>query len=344
MTPHESPLAPLLRFLLSSFRVGKFFGTEVRVYGAALIFVLFVALPLMDMSWLGLGDRLLYVVLVVLSLYLTVYVHEMGHALAGRRYHIRTPLITLSPLGGLAHMQGAAPSPRADIVISGAGPVTHLLTLALLWPLSLLVGGEPFSWARPVHDAAGVPTGTWTLEAVPFLVERLVELNLALLLFNLLPLYPLDGGRILRSLLALRMHPNRATLVAARIGMVGAVLLGLAGLFLFRGVGGGVMVALAITNFMACQRAVLEARYSDGPYGEPREPWEEDPDAWKYGAPQDEPAPRPRARPPRERAAPAPAEEELDRLLDRVREVGVSGLTPSERAALQRASEARRSR
>src|SRR5262245_24378666 len=99
MPPSESPLAPLLKFLLGSFRVGKFFGTEVRVYGAALIFVLLVLPPLQQLSWLPLQDRLLYVVLGVLVLYVTVYLHEMGHALGARRYHIRTPLITLSPLG-----------------------------------------------------------------------------------------------------------------------------------------------------------------------------------------------------------------------------------------------------
>jgi Zn-dependent protease len=333
MPDHESPLAPLLRFLLSSFRVGRFFGTEVRVYGVALILVVFVLLPLQGLGGLEPWPRFLYVTLGVLALYLTVYVHEMGHALGARRYHIRTPLITLSPLGGLAHMQGAAPSPKADIFISAAGPATHLVTLAVLWPLSTLVDAKPFAW---------------TFEPVPFLLGRLVDLNLGLLVFNLLPLYPMDGGRILRSALALRMHPNRATLIAARIGMVGAVALGLFGLVGGGLVGGnwgaGILVAIAITNFMACRQAVLEARHTDGPYGEPREPWEEDPDAWKRGAEPEEPPPRVRAQTSSRRERAAPAGEELDRLLDRVREVGLAGLTESERAALHRASEARRSR
>jgi Zn-dependent protease len=334
MTPHESPLAPLLRFLLSSFRVGRFFGTEVRVYGAALLLVYLVLLTLQGLRGLAFWDQLLWVTLGILALYVTVWIHEMGHALAARRYHIKTPLITLSPLGGLAHMQGATPSPRADIFIAAAGPATHLLALAVLYPLSKLVAGDPLSL-------------TFRLEVAPFVIDRLFQLNLSLMLFNLLPLYPLDGGRIFRSLLALRIHPNRATLITARIGMVGAVALGLFGLFGRSLLGadgafGGILVAIAITNFMACRQAVLEARHSDGPYGEAREPWEEDPDAWKSGGPTEEVPRRPRIRTSRRDTREAPAEAELDRLLDRVREVGVAGLTEAERAALLRASEARR--
>ena len=331
MSPPESPLASVLKALDWSFRLGRFFGTEVRVYGIWLILLVFVVFPWEALGWLPEWDRVLYLSLGILTLYLTVWLHEMGHVVGARRYHIRTPLITLSPLGGLAHMQSAAPHPRGGIVISAAGPATHLVTLAVVYPLSKLFGGAPFGWARDAFE----------LRVFPFLLDRLVELNLSLLLFNLLPFYPLDGGSILRSVLAMRMHPNKATLITARIGQVGAVALGVGGFWFLGRFGGGFMLAIAITNWFACQRAVLEARYTEGPYGPAREPWEEDPEAWKSGAPLDEPPPR---RPKRERArtAAAPGEDELDRLLDRVREVGLAGLSEAERAALLRASEARR--
>lgn len=347
MTQPESPLAPLIRVLDWSFRLGRFFGTEVRVYGVWLILLLFMLLPLHAGSLLPLGELLLVLVLGLLLLYATVWIHEMGHVVAARRYHIRTPLITLSPLGGLAHLQGAAPSPRADIFIALCGPLTHLIALAVVYPLALLVDGEPFYWVVGAGSGGGV-VPVEHVAFVPWTLDRLCDLNLTLLLFNLLPIWPLDGGRVLRSLMALRMHPNRATLIAARIGMVGAValavyaLVGSASNTAYGRVAHGFLFALAITNFLACRQAVREARHSDGPYGEPREPWEEDPDAWKHGTTWDEPAPRTRSKGRRHPEREAPGQDELDRLLDRVKEVGLAGLSEAERAALLRASEARR--
>ncbi len=345
MEPNESPLHPVLRLLDASFRLGRAFGTEVRVYGAALILVVLVGPSLGLLAVLGWGDRLLYLALLVLALYGTVWLHEMGHVAAGWRWNIRTPLITLSPLGGLAHLQSPPPGPVPELVIAGAGPLTHLLALAVCYPLSRLVDAAPFSWAG---GAAHLEAFRLQLEPVPFFLGTLVELHTSMLLFNLLPCYPLDGGRMLRALLALRLHPNRATLWAARVGLLGAAVFGVLGLFVLSGLGGGVLLAIAISCALACQRALLEARYGEGPYGPRREAWETDADAWKLGA-ADEPspeAPRP-SRPSRRRNErrghlDVPAEE-LDRLLDRVREVGLSGLTQAERDALQRASEARRS-
>ena len=331
MATTDSPLAPLWRFLDSSFPLGRFFGVRVRVYGAWLIVLLLVVLPLKDLRFLG-WSVLLYVGLGVVLLYATVWLHEMGHVVAGWRWRIPTDLITLSPLGGLAHMQRGAPHPRAELVIALAGPLTHLLTLAVAWPLTVLVGGRPFAWSD---------------EIVPYVLARVVELNLGLLLFNLLPLYPMDGGRALRAILAMRVHVNRATLIVARLGSVGAFALGIVGLFVLGKVGGGVwgglLISIAISNWSACRQAMLEARYSDGPYQALREPWEEDPDAWKQGGEPEDESPRPQrtARPARDEG---PSESELDRLLDRVSEVGLAGLTSAERDALQRASVARRSR
>lgn len=329
-----SPLLPLLRLLDASFPLGQAFGTRVRVFGAPLIVLLLVVPNLSLFSALSWGDSLLYALLSLTALYGTVYLHEMGHVAAGWRWSIHTPLITLSPLGGLAHMSFAPPSPKAEMLISAAGPATHLVLLALVYPLHRLVGAEFLSWsAAEPHRLR--------LEAVPFLLDALLRLQLGLLLFNLLPLYPLDGGRILRAALATRMHPNRATLLAARIGLAGAVLLGAYGLFGASGLYGGMLLLIAISSGMACWQAILLARHTEGPYGAPREPWEADAEAWKLGGegPNAEPAAPPE---PVRRRARAPGPDELDRLLDRVREVGLSGLSETERTALTRASEARR--
>jgi Zn-dependent protease len=248
----------------------------------------------------------------------------MGHVWAGRRYHIPASLITISPLGGLAHMDAAAPSPRAEIRVALAGPLTHLASLALLYPLSLLV--------------------PWRPELGPMLLHTAVGLQLTLLIFNLLPCYPMDGGRVLRGLLAQRMHPNRATLWAANVGILGAIAMivwSFVGRDGLQGWGGGVLIAIALTNLFACLRARLEARMSDGPYGEPRQPWELDPEAWKHGGALEDPPPRP----PRRRANPPPPQAEdgeLDRLLDRVKAVGLAGLTERERERLKSLSARRR--
>ncbi len=322
MFPDLAPRQPwFVRLLTASFRLGSFFGTEVRVYGAALILVLLVVLPLQQLSFLDMGPRLAYVFGGLLTLYGCVWFHEMGHVWAARRYHIQTPRITLSPLGGLAHLDAAAPSPQAEMVIALAGPATHLVLLAVLWPLSHLIAND------------------WSVG--PMLLHHAVTLNLSLLLFNLLPCYPLDGGRVFRGFLAGRMHPNRATLWAAHVGIVGAIGFMVWGIVGLGSLGGGLLFAIGIGNLFACLRARLEARYSDGPYGERRQAWEQDAEAWKLGAEPEPAAERPAA--PRPSTGPAD-EAELDRLLDRVREVGLAGLSEREREALRRASEARRGR
>lgn len=312
----EHPFSALFRLLGASFRLGRALGTEVRVYGAGLIILLLVVIPMRDLGWLPLGPRLIYVLGGLLMLYAVVWCHEMGHVLAARRWGIETPQITLSPLGGLAHMDSAAPHPRAEMLISLAGPCTHLLLLAPAYALTRLVPDEPV-WG-------------WLL------AQSFWDLNLGLLVFNLLPFYPLDGGRTLRALLSLRMHPNRATIWSARVGMAGAVAMLVYGLAFVGGLRGGILMLLGLSGLLACVQALRAARWTAGPYGEPREPWESDPDAWKHAATRPDPerrAPRP--------PAPAPSAE-LDRLLDRVREVGLAGLTDREREALKRASESRR--
>ncbi|MFV1959355.1 MAG: site-2 protease family protein, partial [Planctomycetota bacterium] len=209
----------LLRRLSVSFHLGRFFGVEVRVYWLTL-----VILPVfgwIEFARLGLpGVQVATLTIIMtLGLYGVVYTHEMGHILAARRYGILTPLITLSPLGGVAHLSSAAPNPRAEIRIALAGPATHLLWLAVFWPLSWFVG-----------PATLRPEGWW-ISPFAYAVEFLRTVNLWLMIFNLLPFLPLDGGRVLRALLVGRFDARRATVIAARVGQVGAVAFVFWGLF-----------------------------------------------------------------------------------------------------------------
>lgn len=340
-TPASDTWGELNRLFGASFRAGRLFGVEIRVLWLAVILFPLATL----VTWTGMPPLMTFAAIVVYPLLLgvVIYSHEMGHIVAGWRYRIHTPLITLSPLGGLAHMGARAPGPRSDLVITLAGPAVHLLWLAVFWPLSrAFPPGYLLGWS-------------WFLG---HFLSFVVLVNLSLLIFNLLPIFPMDGGRALRALLSVRLHPNRATVIAARIGMVGAVGIGIYGVYR-GGLWSAVMIALAFRIFMDCRRAAMEAKYGEGPFGRPREPWESDPDAWKLGA--DRSAPEPAAvrresgarerrrlkREAREAAERAEMEAELDRVLERISAVGMDGLTPAERKFLKKASrrlEERRSR
>lgn len=346
MNAYEEPGQPRwLRALHASFRIGRWYGTEVRMFWVAAILM-----PLLMWSWLGsvggFGERLLLTAVLFVGLYSAVLTHEFGHALWARRYGIHTPQITLSPLGGVAHLGAPVRGPREELLVSLAGPAVHLLWLAVVWPLSGLL-----PWGTVELDG-------FAYDPVAFTLAYLWQLHVGLLLFNLLPFFPMDGGRVLRALLAMRMHPNRATRIATTIGIGGAVLL--IGLGLFApGYQGSIQVFLGLSNLMACLQERMVARHQlvYGEDGPPREAWQSDPDAWKRGADPfaDHAAPArpgwwsrwrwrrdPAVAAQRKAAARAALDAELDRVLDRVRQVGLSGLSGKERAVLERASRERR--
>lgn len=333
----SSTLETLLRILDSSRRIFVISGVEVRLHITTIFLFLFflrdtAALP-GAAAWIAPAGLLL-------ALYVLILAHEFGHALAARRFGIHTPYITLSPLGGLAHMQAAAPGPRAEILISLAGPLTHVLWGPLLYVLARIF---------PPESAE-----TWTGAVAAMTVRQIAHMNLYLLAFNVLPFYPLDGGRVLRSALALRLHPNHATVIAARTGMVGAVAIGAFGLFGFAGTGvySAVAIFLGISNYLACRREIIMARFGESPYGSVPAPWEVSGDEWKRagaGIAPRRPSLLARLRERRrERARRRHAEDlvatdiEIDRLLEKVSQVGMGGLSRAERAALIRASERKR--
>ncbi len=334
-----------LRWLNASFRLGRFFSVEVLIYWVAALL-----LPLI--FWLEYGrvgfegSELAYVTLSsTLWLLFVVWVHEMGHILAARRFGVHTSHISLSPLGGLAHLNTPAPNARADIKISLAGPLVHVPWMLIAW-----AGRE---WIP--HDVLR-PDG-WAFGPLQFSAHYLFSLNLALFLFNLLPFFPLDGGRVFRAWLSLRTHPNRATLIACRVGKVGALLIGLVGLLSMFGLFGDswwgvILVILGISGYLTCRREMIAARYGHGPFGaERREAWQRDPDAWKGSGASATSSLDTKPRVTKSRVTRRKAREverkaeqrealraEVDALLDKVSRVGMSGLTPRERKQLKHAS------
>jgi Zn-dependent protease/predicted transcriptional regulator len=152
----------------------------------------------------------------ILALFACVVLHEMGHALTAQRYGIRTRHITLLPIGGVAAMERMPDDPKQEIAVALAGPAVNLLIALALWLLLTV-------------SSALVPMERLTLTGGPFL-ERLLALNIILALFNLLPAFPMDGGRVLRAALAMHMDHAEATRKAAGIGQALALWLGFLGL------------------------------------------------------------------------------------------------------------------
>jgi Zn-dependent protease len=335
----QSPVQRLLRVVMRTFALGTFFGVHVRMYWAAVVLV-----PLIFLRWIQPAtasgvEALVLVALAFTLLFAVIWTHEMGHIQAGRRFGIRTDLITLSPLGGVAHMGSPASTPREELWTSLAGPATHLVWLAVFWPLYLLLPRDALT------------PGDWYWSPLWFAVWFLFTTNLTLLLFNLLPVFPMDGGRVLRSLLSMRVHPNRATMWATSIGIAGGAAMAMWGLFEAR-VESTILVLIGVTCIMASLQERRMARHVLVYQQHARHmPWETDGDAWKRGGDPQERRPgafaRWRAaraqRKAHERATrDAALDREVDTILERVHEVGMSGLSDREKAVLRKASARRR--
>lgn len=162
-------------------------------------------------------DALLEGLALGVCVFASVTLHELGHVLVARRYGIGTRDITLLPIGGVASMERLPEKPREEITVALAGPLVNVAIAAALF--AVLVLGQWVIDPRVLQVVGG-----------PF-VGKLMLINLSLAAFNLVPAFPMDGGRVLRALLAQRTSRPRATELAARTGQVLAVALGVFGFF-----------------------------------------------------------------------------------------------------------------
>lgn len=213
-----------------TFSIGRLFGTDIRVH---LTFFLLLGWLGWDAyaraGWPGAVENILF----VLALFACVVAHEFGHALAARRYGIRTPDITLLPIGGMARLERMPENPRHEIVMALAGPAVNVVIFFLL--VGLLGAQINFEALSRIDQPF---EGFWA---------RLALLNLFLAVFNMIPAFPMDGGRVLRAALSLWMDRVHATRAAASAGQVVAFLLGFWGL----SSGNPVLVLIAFFVFIS---------------------------------------------------------------------------------------------
>ena len=198
-----------------SWKIGKFAGIDVYLHTTFLLLIGWIALT----SWLQENSLTAVVSSVgfILALFASVVFHEYGHALTARRFGVKTRDITLYPIGGVAKLERIPEDPKQELWVALAGPAVNLV-IALVLFIWLI-----FSNALEPLAGISVTGGSF--------VERLMVTNLILVGFNLIPAFPMDGGRVLRPLLAMRLEYTNATQIAATIGQGIAFLFGFIGLF-----------------------------------------------------------------------------------------------------------------
>ncbi|MGH7630287.1 MAG: site-2 protease family protein [Gemmatimonadales bacterium] len=216
-----------------SYRIGRIAGTDIKVHVTFILLLVWYAFA----AWRSAGPRAaLLGILFLLALFACVLLHEFGHILMARRFGVRTPDVILLPIGGIARLERIPDAPKQELLIAAAGPLVTLFIALALYVWLLATGQTPAMLADP-------DSGSFA--------ARLMGVNVWLLAFNLVPAFPMDGGRMLRALLATRIGVVRATRAAAVLGQVLAVAMILAGLSGY--------ILLAVIGFFVFVGASAEA-------------------------------------------------------------------------------------
>ena len=211
-----------------SLNIGSIAGTAIRIHFTFLLFLVWIFVA----NWASGGPPAAWQGLVfILLLFACVIAHEFGHILTARAFGVPTPDVTLLPIGGVARLARIPEQPRQEFLIAIAGPLVNVAIAVVL----LLLGAH----LNP-RDLAAMESSRISL------ADRLAEVNLFLAVFNMIPAFPMDGGRVLRALLSIKLGHVRATEIAATIGQLVAFGLGFLGLF-----GNPLLIFIAIFVYLA---------------------------------------------------------------------------------------------
>ena len=187
-------------------RLARVFGIDIGVHWT---FLLLIAWIVFEARGSGLTSTL-FAVGFVLAIFFCVVLHELGHALAARAFGVQTKHITLLPIGGVAALERMPTQPSQELLIAIAGPAGNVVIAGVLGAVVLL------------FSDIEAPASVYTVTDVGLLTQ-LAVVNVALVVFNMLPAFPMDGGRVLRALLAIRIDYAKATRIAATFGQVMAL-------------------------------------------------------------------------------------------------------------------------
>ncbi|WP_114777513.1 site-2 protease family protein [Botryobacter ruber] len=199
-----------------SLKLGKIAGIKILVHWTFLILIGWIVF-----SEVRRGSDAFTTVLAVafvLTIFLCVVLHELGHSLTAKRYGIKTKMITLLPIGGVASLERMPENPKQELLIAVAGPAVNVVIALILWlalpSLQELPSEDFFTRITPAN-----------------FFYLLLFVNLMLVFFNAIPAFPMDGGRVLRALLAFKLGRVRATQIAANLGQMLAIFFVFIGFF-----------------------------------------------------------------------------------------------------------------
>lgn len=230
-----------------SFKIARVAGIEVRLHVTFLLFLAWIGFSYYQV---GGAPAATEGVLFILAIFGCVLLHEFGHALAARGFGIRTPDITLLPIGGVARLQRMPDQPWQELVVAVAGPLVNVVIAAALF--AVLGQGMAWDHLERLHQPGAA------------MLAKLASVNVMLVLFNLIPAFPMDGGRVLRSLLAMVLPYSRATHIAAGIGQGLAFVFGFVGLFT-----NPLLIFIAFFIFLGAQAEASLAHLKDISTGVP---------------------------------------------------------------------------
>jgi len=200
-----------------SLSLGRPFGIKIAVHWTFLLLILWVVA--VNIRQGADTAQVIISILFILALFVCVTLHELGHSLTARRYGIETRNITLLPIGGMANIDDMPEKPKQEIVVTASGLIVNVIIALLLWVIISIIPGYTFD------------TNLEAITGQNFLI-LLMYVNLFIAAFNLIPAFPMDGGRILRAVLSFRFDRIKATRYAMIAGQGFGVIFALVGLFI----------------------------------------------------------------------------------------------------------------
>lgn len=188
--------------------LGKISGIKIFIHWTFLLLIGWIVL--VNVRTNSTTEQILWAIIFVLAVFACVTLHELGHAIAGKQFQVTTSRITLLPIGGVAQMESIPEKPKAELIIALAGPLVNVILAAFL-----------FLFTR--HSIDPEELNVATRVGPENFLYALMSINILLAVFNLIPAFPMDGGRVFRALLAFKLGHVKATRIAASVGQFLAI-------------------------------------------------------------------------------------------------------------------------